>query len=213
MRAAHRGRRATRATIAAGIQPSVALHLYTAGANASDVAALWPQPDATAAAHAQKAAPSLAAHVARDDAPRRRRRAPADRRRARCARHALRCGGDAEARAAPLAGLLADPAGWLRSADSVAASPLKIQGLFDALPLLLGVAGKATRWRWHRRLARCRRRRRRRALALAVDPTLWTAAPGATARLSAGVAASSRVVERSTERRSRGLRRRARAWR
>ena len=43
----------------------------------------------------------------------------------------------------PLAGLLRDPAGWLRSADSLAANPVKIQGLFDALRPLMGLDGAA----------------------------------------------------------------------
>ena len=76
--------------------------------------------------------------------------------------------GDAERALRPLAGLLADPAGWLRSADSLAASPAKIQALFDALRPLLGVAGA----------------RRRRRCALADGVALGVAADGAGARLA-----------------------------
>ena len=43
-------------------------------------------------------------------------------------------------------------------------------------------------------VGRRRRRRRRARLAFTVDPTQWTAAPGVTSRLSAGVSASLRVA-------------------
>ena len=49
--------------------------------------------------------------------------------------------GELERPLRPLAGLLADPAGWLRSPASLAAQPAKIQGLLDALRPLLGIGG------------------------------------------------------------------------
>jgi hypothetical protein len=50
---------------------------------------------------------------------------------------------DAERRLRPLFGLIGDPAGWLRSADSLAGSPAKIQQLLDALRPMAGVGGNA----------------------------------------------------------------------
>ena len=186
-----------RATFAAGAQPSLALHWHAAGSNASDVASLWPQPDARAATRMlAKAAPSLAAHVTlelmrrADDAARPLIDAVLD-----ALGMLAGAAGDAERALRPLAGLIADPAGWLRSEGSVAASPLKIQRLFDALRPLLGVVGNpgdplalATGVSLAVSADGTGAR-----LALTVDPTVWTAAPGDTARLTAGVAASLRV--------------------
>ena len=109
----------------------------------TDVVALWPAPDGAAVARiVAAAAPSLAGHVALEIM----RRADAT---AQPVIDAVLdalglLGGvvtDAERHLRPLAGLLADPAGWLRSADSLASSPAKVQGLLDALRPLLGVAG------------------------------------------------------------------------
>jgi large repetitive protein len=100
--------------------------------------------------------------------------------------------GDAQRALRPLHGLVRDPAGWLRSARSLAASPARIQALFDSLRPLLGVGGAAgsplplvggvtlavspsgTGAR----------------LALSVDPTAWGAPAGATGRLALGLAAT-----------------------
>lgn len=100
--------------------------------------------------------------------------------------------GDAERSIRPLAGFLADPAGWLSSADSLGASPAKIQGLFDALRPLLGVGGgrgaplplaSGVSMRVVADGANPR-------LVLEVDPTEWTRPSGVTGRLSAGLTAS-----------------------
>ncbi len=193
-----------RATLAAGHAPVLDLDWHPAAAAASTAAALWPQPDGAALLRMlAKAAPAIGGHVALEmlrglDAT---ARPLID-----AALDALGMldgvAGDAERALRPLAGLIADPAGWLSSAGPLAASPLKIQALFDALrPLVSGLAapgapgdplllatgvslgvladGAAAR------------------LALTVDPTLWTAAPGVTARLSAGVSASLRVAANS----------------
>ena len=183
-----------RCTFTPGAPPSLALHWHTPGSNTADVASLWPHPDASAAIRMlTTAAPSLAAHVAlelmrrADDAARPVIDAVLD-----ALGMLAGIAGDEERALRPLAGLLADPAGWLRSEGSVAASPLKIQHLFDALRPLLGVAGSpgdplalATGVSLAVSAEGTGAR-----LSLAVDPTLWTAAQGVTARLSAGVAAS-----------------------
>jgi hypothetical protein len=99
---------------------------------------------------------------------------------------------DARRAVRPLAGLIADPAGWLRSTGSVAANPAKIQALFDAMRPLLGVGGVAgsplplasgVTLGVSADGAGAR-------LALTVEPTAWTAAGGVDARLAAGLAAS-----------------------
>ena len=160
----------------------------------TDMVALWPSPDALAIARTvAKAAPSLGGHAAlelmrrADDAARPVIDAVLD-------AFGLLSGtiSDTQRSIRPLAGLLADPAGWLRSADSLAASPAKIQGLFDALRPLLGIAGApgsplllangvaltvATAGS-----GAC--------LSLAVDPTVWTAPGGVAGRLAAGLGAS-----------------------
>ena len=100
--------------------------------------------------------------------------------------------GDARRAVRPLAGLIADPAGWLRSTESVAANAAKIQEFFDALRPLLGVggavgtplpfaAGVALGVAPDGAGAR---------LTLSVDPTAWAAPGGITARLAAGLDAS-----------------------
>jgi hypothetical protein len=186
-----------RATFGPSTAPALALHWHTAGSNASDIATLWPRPDASAVTRMlAKAAPSLAAHVTlelmrrADDAARPLIDAVLD-----ALGMLAGAAGDADRALRPLAGLLADPAGWLRSEGSVTASPLKIQGLFDALRPLLAAAGNvgdplplATGVSLAVSADGAGAR-----LSLSVDPTLWTAAPGVTARLSAGAAASLRV--------------------
>lgn len=160
----------------------------------TDTVALWPSPDPLAIARAvAKAAPSLGGHAAlelmrrADDAARPVIDAVLD-------AFGLLSGvvSDSNRSIRPLAGLLADPAGWLRSADSLAANPAKIQGLFDALRPLLGVAGApgsplplangvaltvATAGPGAR-------------LSLAVDPTVWAAPGGVAGRLAAGLGAT-----------------------
>src|ERR671915_1368707 len=104
---------------------------------------LWPSPDGEAIARVlARAAPSLGAHVALELM----RRADEDARPViDAALDALgMLGGDPadELRPLrPLAGLLADPAGWLRSADSIAGQPAKAQALLDALRPLTGLGG------------------------------------------------------------------------
>jgi large repetitive protein len=161
---------------------------------ALDDIALWPNPDPAAIARAvARAAPSLGGHAAleimrrADDSVRPIIDAALD-------AIGLLAGaaGDAERAIRPLAPLLADPAGWLRGADSLAASSGKIQALFEALRPLLGIAGAAgsplalatgvslsvTADGPGARLA------------LDVDPTAWTAPNGDTGRLAAGIGAT-----------------------
>lgn len=172
---------------------NLALQWHQSG-GATDVVALWPAPDAMAMARAlAKAAPSLGGHAALELL----RRADES---ARPIVDALLdafgllrgVAGDAERALRPLAGLIADPAGWLRSSASLAASPARIQALFDALRPMLGVVGNAgepialasgvtlavTSAGGGARLA------------LAVDPSVWATPGGATARLSGGLAAT-----------------------
>jgi hypothetical protein len=159
-----------------------------------DSAALWPEPEPMPLARMlAKAAPSLGGHAAlellrrTDETTRPLIDALLD------ALGLLRgTAGDAERTLRPLAGLLADPAGWLRSADSLAASPAKIQGLFDALRPLLGIAGApgtpitlATGVT----LAVVADGPGAR-LTLGVEPTLWAAPGGISGRLAAGLGAT-----------------------
>jgi hypothetical protein len=172
---------------------AVSLH-WNQSSTRSVVVPLWPSPDGQALARVlAQAAPSLAAHVALELM----RRADDDARPlidAVLDALGLLAGAasDAERALRPLAGLLADPAAWLRSAGSLAANPVKIQALFDALrplmnlpgtpgsPLMiasgvtLSVAADAPGAR----------------LALSVDPTAWTPPGGGGARLSGAVGAS-----------------------
>jgi hypothetical protein len=157
----------------------------------TDTIVLWPSPDAAAIARAvASAAPSLGGHVAlelmrrADDTARPVIDAVLD------AMGMLSgTAGDLDRAIRPLAGLLADPAGWLRSSESLAANPAKIQALFDALRPLLGVGGPpgspiplasgvslavTTDGPGAR-------------LTLQIDPTAWTTPNGVTGRLDAGV--------------------------
>ena len=106
---------------------------------------LWPHPDGAALARSLvDAAPSLGGHVALeilrgiDEELRPKVDAVLD-------AIGLLSGvaSDTERRLRPLAGLIADPAGWLRSADSLAGSPARLQALLDALRPLVGMAGNA----------------------------------------------------------------------
>ncbi len=161
---------------------------------ASDHIALWPSPDPAAIARAvARAAPSLGGHAALELL---RRPDPVVRSviDAVLDSFGLLQGAPGDSRRAirPLAGLLADPAGWLRSADSLAASPSKIQGLFDALRPLLGIAGApGTPIRLASGVALAVVADGPGArLSLDVDATAWTV-PGAIAgRLAAGLGAS-----------------------
>lgn len=187
-----------RATLAAGQAAAAELRWHPAGAAAPMAAALWPHPDGAALLRMlAKASPAIGAHVALEML---RGLDPTARPLIDAVLDAFGMldgvAGDAERALRPVAGLIADPAAWLSSAGSLAASPLRIQALFDALrplvnasgaagePLLLatgvsvGVVADGTAAR----------------LALTVDPTQWSAAPGVTARLSAGISASLRVA-------------------
>ena len=171
----------------------VALHWHHSG-GASDVATLWPAPDGQALARMlAKAAPSLGGHVALEIM----RRADATARPViDAALDALGllagAASDTERALRPLAGLIADPAGWLRSAGSLAANPLKIQALFDALRPMMGLPGangtplaiaNGVSLAVGADGAGAR-------LTLQVDPSGWTAPGGVTARLAAGLGAS-----------------------
>ncbi len=105
--------------------------------------ALWPHPDSgTLARSLARAAPSLGAHLSLELM----RRADDE---ARPVIDAVLDAlgmlggelGDELRPLRPLAGLLADPAGWLRSSESLGAQPAKAQALFDALRPLTGLGG------------------------------------------------------------------------
>ncbi len=171
----------------------VSLHWHRSGGT-SDVAALWPAPDGQALARMlAQAAPSLGAHVALEIM----RRADATARPvidAALDALGLLAGvaSDADRALRPLAGLIADPAGWLRSAGSLAANPVKIQALFDALRPLMGLPvanGEPIALAKGVSLAVAADGPGAR-LTLQVDPGTWTAPDGVTARLSGGIGAS-----------------------
>lgn len=153
---------------------------------------LWPSPDGQALARVlAQAAPSLAAHVAlelmrrADDEARPLIDAVLD-----ALGMLAGAASDAERALRPLAGLLADPAAWLRSAGSLAASPLKIQSLFDALRPLMklpGAAGESLQIADGVTLSVAADGAGAR-LALSVDPTQWTPAGGV--RIAGGIGAA-----------------------
>ncbi|MGE5100244.1 MAG: DUF6603 domain-containing protein [Deltaproteobacteria bacterium] len=174
-----------------GMSPfHVDLNWHQAGGG-TDVVTLWPNPDAAAIGRTiAKAAPSLAANVALELM---RRADDSARPVIDAALDALGVlggtSGDPYRPIRPLAGLLADPAGWLRSPQSLGNGPAKIQGLFDALRPMLGISGAPGT-----------------PIALAsgvslavvasgpgaqitldVDASAWTTPGGATARLAAGL--------------------------
>lgn len=110
---------------------------------AVDEIALWPNPEPGAIARAlAEAGPSLGAHLSLELM----RRADED---ARPVIEAVLdaagmlggAPGDEDRPLRPLAGLIADPAGWFRSGDSIASQPAKAQALFDALRPLTGLGG------------------------------------------------------------------------
>jgi hypothetical protein len=159
-----------------------------------DTVTLWPAPDAAAIARTiAQAAPSLGGHAALELMRR------ADESARPVIDAALDAMGmlsgavsDANRSLRPLAGLLSDPAGWLRSADSLASNPAKIQALFDALRPLLGVGGApgspiplANGVTLGAVAAGAGAR-----LTLDVNPALWTAPGNATGRLAAGLGAT-----------------------
>ena len=151
-----------------GLQPRLALNPFAGAALApeqhahGDRAAVARARRPGAGAHAAQAAPSLAAHVALELM----RRADEE---ARPLIDAVLdalgmlsgVASDAERALRPLAGLLADPVAWLRSAGSAPPTLIKIQALFDALrPLMAWAAPPAFADR-HRRDPRGERRRQR----------------------------------------------------
>ena len=163
---------------AGGVQLAVTLAPFSAElrwyrpGGAAAVVPLWPEPDGNAIAAALAgAAPSLGASVALEVMRR------ADESVTPVIDAALDAlgllsgaAGDDTRRLRPLAGLLADPAGWLRSPDAIGGQPAKAQGLFDALRPLLGAAGNPGD-----------------PLVVAPGVTLSVAAEGPALRLSAGV--------------------------
>ncbi|MBK9316487.1 MAG: hypothetical protein IPM55_19920 [Acidobacteria bacterium] len=171
---------------------------WTQPGGAVETVQMWPNPDAqTIARTLTKAAPSLGGHAAlelmrrADDSARPVIDAVLD-----ALGLLYGSAGDADRALRPLAGLLADPAGWILSAGSLAASPGRIQGLFDALRPLLGVAGAAgspldlangVSLKVESAGAGAR-------LALSVDPTVWGAPAGVTARLAGGLSATLTVA-------------------
>ncbi len=176
------------------LQPlRVSLQWHRPGGS-TDAVMLWPDPDAAAIARAvARAAPSLGGHAAlelmrhADETARPLIDAALD-------AFGLLAGaaGDAQRAIRPIAGLLADPAGWLRSAGSLGANPARIQALFDALRPLAGVAGAAgsplvlgSGVAFSVAAAGGGAR-----LRLDVDPGAWTAPAGAAGRLAAGLGAS-----------------------
>ncbi len=186
--------------VVGGLQVRVTLAPFTASLHwhhsggSSDVAALWPAPDAAALARMlAQAAPSLGAQAAfellrrADEAARPLIDALLD-------ALGLLSGavGDADRALRPLAGLLNDPAGWLRSAGSLASNPVKIQALFDALRPLMGLTGAtgdplplATGVSMSVGAAGAGA-----LLGLSVDPTSWIAPGGGGARFAGGIGAT-----------------------
>jgi hypothetical protein len=176
------------------LQPfSATLQWHHAGGG-SDSALLWPAPDAQALARMlASATPALAAQVALEGL-----------RRADDAARPLIDGmldafgflsgaaADAERSLRPLAGFVRDPLGWLGSSASLAAQPVKIQGLFDAVRPLMGLAGAAgTPLPLAPGVSLAASAEGGGArLALSVDPSVWTAADPAAARLAGGIGAS-----------------------
>lgn len=140
--------------------------------SATEVIDVWPEPDGAAiAAAVARAAPGLGAHVALEIM---RRADDTVRPVVDAALDALGllagAAGDAERAVRPLAGLLSDPAGWLRSSAAIGGQPARAQALFDALRPLLGAGGAAGT-----------------ALALRPGITVGVAAEGAGLRLEVGV--------------------------
>ena len=100
--------------------------------------------------------------------------------------------GDADRSIRPLVSLLADPSGWLTTPGSLAASPAKIQGLFDALRPLFGVAGAAgspIQFASGVTLGVSADAPGAR-LSLAIDPSSWSQPAGIAARLTSGLVAT-----------------------
>ncbi len=161
------------------------------------VAALWPAPDGDALARMfAQAAPGLVGHAALETM----RQADAG---ARAAIDAVldalgllaEAAGDAQRALRPLAGLLADPAGWLRGPAALGANPARIQSLLDALRPLLGANGAngaALQLADGVRLAVAADGPGAR-LSLQVDPGAWTAPAGVDARLAVGLDAGLRL--------------------
>jgi hypothetical protein len=118
--------------------PDAARHRRDAGRRP-----LWPDPDAGDVARAAvTAATSLGGQVALELA---RRLDPTTRPIVDAALDALGLlggvPGDASRPIRSLAGLLAEPAAWLRGPASLASDPVRIQALLDALRPLVGAAG------------------------------------------------------------------------
>ncbi|MBS0435118.1 MAG: hypothetical protein JSR75_09535 [Proteobacteria bacterium] len=172
---------------------AVSLHWHQSSTH-TEIAPLWPSPDGQALARLlAQSAPSLAAHVALELM----RRADEE---ARPLIDAVLdalgmlagAASDAERALRPLAGLIADPVGWLRSAGSLAANPIKIQALFDALRPLMGLAdppGSPLPIAKGVSLAVSAEGSGAR-LTLNVDPSQWVAPDGGGARLAGGIGAS-----------------------
>ena len=176
------------------LQPFGAAVFWHHPGGGSDSAALWPDPDAPALTRMlARAAPAIGGQAALEIL----RRADAD---AQPLIDAVLdafgflsgAAGDAERALRPLAGLLRDPAGWLRSSGSLAASPLKIQVLFDALRPVLGLSGTAgSPLQLANGVALAVAADGPGArLSLTVDPSTWAAPAGGGARLSGGIGAS-----------------------
>ena len=129
--------------LALSFSPFTAALNWRLPSGAVEEIALWPDPQGPALARAlARAAPGLGGHLALELM----RRADDD---ARPLIDAVLDAlgmlggnpGDDLRPLRPLAGLLADPAGWLRSSQSIGTQPAKAQALFDALRPLTGLAG------------------------------------------------------------------------
>lgn len=176
------------------LQPFGAQLVWHHSGGGSDSATLWPAPEGAALARMlAQAAPGLGAQAALELLR------GADET-ARSVIDALLdalgflggVAGDARRSLRPLAGLLRDPVGWLSSAGSLAASPVKLQSLFDALRPLMdlpGAAGEALPLANGVTLAVTGEGAGAR-LALSVDPGAWVAPAGVAARLAVGITAS-----------------------
>ena len=175
----------------------------------TDLAELWPTPDGDALARLlARAAPSLGAHIALEVM---RRADDAARPVIDAALDAMGCSpawpATSTGRSVRSPVFLSDPAGWLRSAESIAAQPAKAQALFDALRPLLGIAGAAgdpIAFVPGVALAVSNDGGDLR-LVLTADSSAFTAPGGATGRLVGGVAAALTIGASGPPRPSLGL--------
>ncbi len=182
------------AQVVIGLSPFTAEFRWHHPGGTTETAAVWPTPDGAAAARLlAQAAPSLGGHVAlelmrhADESARPLIDAALD-----ALGMLSGVAGDTDRAIRPLAGFLSDPAGWLRSAESIATQPVKAQALLDALRPLLGLGGADGDPITFTAGVELSVRADGDAIRLAidVDSTAFTSPAGATGRLVGGVTAA-----------------------